>query len=189
MNKTNFSSIYGHPLIKPAEYEKIAAAHDQLVFKKGDTFLLNGETAREYYLITTGLVRSFVYDYTGNEITTDFFSDNDFAIEVSSFFQQVPTRENIVAVTDGTAWKMSLEKFQELFITLEGIREWGRQWMSLQLFLAKQRSVDIVTKSAKDRYLELLNTKPEIIQNAPLKQIASYLGVTDTSLSRIRRGI
>jgi hypothetical protein len=61
--------------------------------------------------------------------------------------------------------------------------------MANQLFAAKQRLMDITTKSAAERYLMLLNSKPEVIKQAPLKYIASYLGITDTSLSRIRKEI
>lgn len=53
----------------------------------------------------------------------------------------------------------------------------------------KQKSLDIVTETATNRYLKLLKEKPQIIQNAPLKQIASFLGITDTSLSRIRKDL
>jgi len=61
--------------------------------------------------------------------------------------------------------------------------------MSQQLFIYKQRSIEMFTLSATKRYLNLLQQKPQVVQFAPLKQIASYLGVTDTSLSRIRKEI
>ncbi|HTN69188.1 MAG TPA: hypothetical protein VLZ33_06975 [Dysgonamonadaceae bacterium] len=94
-----------------------------------------------------------------------------------------------MSLTEGCAWKIELESFEELFHKIEGLREWGRAWMSSQLFIAKQRSIDMRTKSATERYLMLVNDKPQIIQQAPLKYIASYLGITDTSLSRIRKEI
>ena len=53
----------------------------------------------------------------------------------------------------------------------------------------KQRSLDVVMKTASERYLKLMKEKPQIIQNVPLKQIAYFLGITDCSLSRIRREI
>ena len=68
-------------------------------------------------------------------------------------------------------------------------KEWGRLWFTFQLFSLKQRTVNMLTETATQRYLTLLKNKPQIIQNAALKQIASYLGITDTSLSRIRKEI
>jgi DNA-binding MarR family transcriptional regulator len=59
--------------------------------------------------------------------------------------------------------------------------------MSEQLFVSKIRSVEMITENASHRYLKLIKEKPQVIRQAPLKQIASYLGITDTSLSRIRK--
>ena len=115
------------------------------------------------------------------------FVKNEIIIEVSSIFQRIPTQENIVCITDCECWKFDFETFQELFHKIPNLREWGRAWMSHQLFVYKQRSVEMFTLSATKRYLNLLEQKPHVIQFAPLKQIASYLGVTDTSLSRIRK--
>ena len=61
--------------------------------------------------------------------------------------------------------------------------------MTGRLFHFKQRSVEMVTVSAKERYLKLIKEKPQVIQQSPLKYIASYLGITDTSFSRIRKEI
>ncbi len=184
-----FQNIYHHPLIKKDDLKKIIDAHQKINFSKGYLFLESGKMANEYYLIENGLLRVFVHDYNGNEITTDFHSTEEISIEVSSLFQRIPTKENISALTNGKAWKIEFETFQELFHEIESFREWGRAWMSQQLFISKQRSIDMLTKSATERYLKLINEKPEIIQQAPLKHIASYLGITDTSLSRIRKEI
>ena len=69
------------------------------------------------------------------------------------------------------------------------MREWGRAWFTFQLFTMKERSLGTITETAKNRYLKLMKDKPEILLNAPLKQIATFLGITDTSLSRIRKEI
>ena len=136
-----------------------------------------------------GLVRAFVHDLDNNDITTEFFCENEIVIIPSSLFQRNPSRENLQAITDCTLWKIDFEKFQELFLQIDGVKEWGRLWFSHQVFYLKQRSLDVILKSASERYLKLMKERPQIIQNAPLKQIASYLGVTDSSLSRIRREI
>ncbi|MCL7988147.1 hypothetical protein M8998_09385 [Sphingobacterium sp. lm-10] len=93
------------------------------------------------------------------------------------------------AITDGSGWVLPYGIFQELFHAIPGFSEWGRLWMTNKLFQFKQRSIDIITLSARARYLNIIANKPQVIKYAPLKQIASYLGVTDTSLSRIRKDI
>lgn len=189
MNEKFFQKIYNHSLLKKDDLNEIIDAHQKVIFPKGYLFLESGKMANEYYLIENGLVRVFVHDYNGNEITTDFLSSKEVLIEVSSLFQRIPTKENLIALTDGKAWKIEFETFQRLFHKIEGFREWGRTWMSQQLFISKERSIDTFTKSATERYLKLISEKPEILQHAPLKHIASYLGITDTSLSRIRKDI
>ena len=189
MNIDFFQSIYNHPLINKNDLNEIIDAHEKIAFSKGLLFLEIGKMANEYYLIENGLLRAFVHDYNGNEITTDFYSINEISIEVSSLFQRIPTKENIIALTNGIAWKIEFDKFQELFHKIEGFREWGRAWMSGQLFISKQRSIEMLTKNATERYKALINDKPVIVQHAPIKHIASYLGITDTSLSRIRKEI
>ncbi len=189
MDHTFFQAIYNHPLISTADFNSIMQAHEKVKFTKGDVFLKYGQTANAYYLVETGLLRAFVTDYSGNEITTAFFSPNEISIEISSFFQRIATQENIIAVTSGNAYKIDFAVFQSLFERSEGFREWGRSWMSNQLFIAKQRAVDIITKTATERYWALMAERPTIIQKAPIKLIASYLGIADTSLSRIRKEV
>jgi hypothetical protein len=73
--------------------------------------------------------------------------------------------------------------------TIEAFREVGRTRLVNNYFELKNHSVSIIADPARDRYINLLKSKPDIVQNVPLKQIATYLGITDTSLSRIRKEI
>lgn len=189
MNHPLLEKVYQHPLLSSKDLSAIMAAHQQITYAKGDFVLKEGQIAQSYAIIESGLMRSFVHDFNGNEITTNFFDSHDISIEVSSLFQRIPTSENIQVLTDCVCWEISFDVFQALFHSIKGFSEWGRAWMSNELFMLKQRSVTMLTKSATERYLELLEQKPQIIQQASLKYVASYLGITDTSLSRIRKEI
>lgn len=184
-----FQNIYKHPLLPEADLQSIMHLHKQVNFNKGDIILRSGCIANEYYLLETGLVRAFVINYNEDEITTGFFTDGEIIISPPSLFQRIPSQETLQAVTDCIAWKIVFDDFQQLYHNLPGFREWGRLWFSQQLFSLKQRSLDMITETATNRYLKLIKEKPQVIQNVPLKQIATYLGVTDTSLSRIRKDI
>ncbi len=184
-----FEKIYNHPSIKKDDYKELMASHSKIDFSKNEIVLNEGKISNDYYLIESGLFRSFVNDFNGNEITTDFFGPNEVLIEVPSLFLRIPSKENLQALTDCSAWKIEFSDFQKLFGSIEGFTEWGRTWMSNQLFISKQRAVNMLTQSATERYLDLIKEQPEIIKRVPLKYIASYLGVTDTSLSRIRKEI
>lgn len=79
------------------------------------------------------------------------------------------------------------ETFNAHFNQFEYYRDWGRAHLVTNFFALKQRTLSMITDQASDRYQELLETRPEIFQKASLKHIASFLGITDTSLSRIRK--
>lgn len=187
MTSKIFDVYSDFPFFFEEELSEICLAHEKMIFQKGDFILEEGKTANEYYILEKGLARSFVNDFNGNDVTTHFFVEKEVVIDVSSLFQRIPTQENIVCITDCECWKLDFEVFQELFHRIPNLREWGRAWMSQELFRYKQRSVEMFTLSATKRYLNLLQEKHQVVQYAPLKQIASYLGVTDTSLSRIRK--
>lgn len=187
MTSKIFDVYSDFPFFFEKELSEICLAHEKMIFQKGDFILEEGKTANEYYILEKGLARSFVNDFNGNDVTTHFFVEKEVVIDVSSLFQRIPTQENIVCITDCECWKLDFEVFQELFHRIPNLREWGRSWMSQELFRYKQRSVEMFTLSATKRYLNLLQEKHQVVQYAPLKQIASYLGVTDTSLSRIRK--
>jgi len=98
-------------------------------------------------VIEKGLFRSFLYDYNGNEITVEFYCPKEILIESFSLFRRIPSKETYQAISDGTVWKIEYDAFQDLLQRVEGFREWGRTWATNQLFVLKQRSIDILTIS------------------------------------------
>ncbi|NQD70554.1 Crp/Fnr family transcriptional regulator [Sphingobacterium shayense] len=178
---------YHYPTMTSADLDKLVEHHERITFKKGDLLLKEGQISDSYYILEDGIVRSYIYDYQGNDISTNFFCKDELVIEVASIFHHIPTQENMVCLTDCVLWEIKFGAFQGLFESIPALTEWGRAWMALQLLLTKKRTLDIISLSAIDRYTLLLEEKPQILQQAPLKHIASYLGITDTSLSRIRK--
>ncbi len=181
--------VYQYPALTQAELKQLFAAHERISFAKGALILKEGSVPNEYFILESGVARSYVMDYNGNDINTNFFTCNQVIIEVASLFQRSKSKENIEALTDCKCWKINFDRFQELYHSIKNFSEWGRAWMSNKLFEFKQRSVEMITDSATDRYLKLFNENPNVLQYAPLKNIATYLGITDTSLSRIRKEI
>ncbi len=181
------TTLYQHPLLTPQDLQQIFEVHQKVYFKKGDFLLKKGQVANAYFCIERGLIRSYVYDYNGHDITTGFMGHNEIAIDVVSLFHSIPTVEYYQALTDCECYAIDLASFQELYHSIRGLNEWGRAWMADNLFQLKQRTISMITDSASVRYERLESEHPHILQQAPLKIIASYLGITDTSLSRIRK--
>lgn len=186
-NNLKLSETFKKAGIVNADLEKVLASFNSEFIKKGQSLLQEGQYSNHYYWIEDGLVRTFAIDTTGNDITTGFYGSNQIILEPSSFFLHHPTKENIEATTDCICWKTNFETFQILFNEIAPYREWGRTHLVKRLVELKQRSLSRITDSAKSRYIHLTETAPEILAQAPLKHIASYLGITDTSLSRIRK--
>jgi|SRR5690554_4663048 len=189
MSLLSFMQVYRHPSFRMGELEMIQKAHHSAHLRKGDYLLQKGQIANEYHIVEEGLIRTFLYDFEGNEITTGFIGDGEVVIEVASIFQRMPTQEYIQCLTDAHLWKIDFTVFQELFHRIPPFREWGRDWMSGELYKSKIRATEMITLPAAKRYLQLVKDHPQVVQQAPLKHIASYLGITDTSLSRIRKEI
>jgi CRP-like cAMP-binding protein len=182
------NTIFKSENFEQEDLEKILSQYQRIEFAKNDYLVEEGTTANFYYFLESGFARSFAIDLEGNDITTKFFSASDIVIDWHSYFLKTKCRENIQAITPYVAWKISFENFMKLF-SIEAFRDVGRTRLVNNYFELKNHSVSIIADPAKDRYLNLIKDKPDIVQNVPLKQIATYLGITDTSLSRIRKEI
>jgi CRP-like cAMP-binding protein len=187
-DKHFLKSIFNEQNFKKEELEIILNQYERIELARNEFFIEEGNTANFYFFIESGFARSYVIDLEGNDITTKFYSAKDILIDWHSYFLKTKCRENIQAITTCVAWKISFDNFMKLF-SIEAFREVGRTRLVNNYFELKNHSVSIIADTAKDRYLNLLKSKPDIIQNVPLKQIATYLGITDTSLSRIRKEI
>ncbi len=174
---------------KENELEQIIPKFKQVSFSKNEYLLREGKTENQYWFLESGFARSYVNDVNGNDITTNFYSSGDIVIDWSSFFLRNPTRENIQALTDCKCWQLDFETFQQLFHSIEAFREQGRRRLVSSYFALKNKTESLIAEEAKDRYLKLLREKPQIVHNVALKHIATFLGITDTSLSRIRKEI
>lgn len=170
------------------ELELVLAQFKQVEFKKNDYLIEEGRVSNYYYFLESGYARSFAVDPEGKDITTKFFASSDIVIDWHSYFLKKPSLESIQAIKACVAHKIYFEDFMKLF-TIEAFREVGRTRLVNNYFGLKAHSVAMITDAAQERYLHLVKTMPFIVQNVPLKYIATYLGITDTSLSRIRKDI
>lgn len=190
MNYEHFlKTIFSPTDFNTRELELILPKFEQVTFAKNDFLLQEGTTANYYWFIESGFLRSFVNDTEGNDISTNFYSKGDITIDWPSFFLRTPTRENIQALSACVCWQLDFDSFQELFNGIETFREHGRRRLVSSYFALKNHSVSIIADQAKARYMHLLETKPHIVQNVPVQHIATYLGITKFSLSRIRKEI
>jgi CRP-like cAMP-binding protein len=181
--------VFASSGITKEELKLIIPRYKEVTFNKNDYLLKEGKVEKSYWFVESGFIRSYIIDTEGNDITFNFYASGDVVIDYPSIFFFAPTRENIQALTDCVCWEIDVDSFQELFGSVPNYREQQKALLVGSYFALKEHSISLIADEAKDRYLKLLKEKPHIIQNVSLKHIATFLGVTDTSLSRIRKEI
>jgi CRP-like cAMP-binding protein len=188
MSKEALTTFFqSNNLISSSTAKEITEKFAHKVVSKNDFQFSAGKICDEYLFLEKGYMRSFAHNTDGNEVTTGFYSPGQVVFEVASFFNRSKSKENIQAITNCEGWYISYQQLNELFHALPEFREFGRSVLVKGYAELKTRMLLMITETAEERYVQLLKTNPEIFQQVPLKQIASYLGITDTSLSRIRK--
>lgn len=189
MTQHFLNTVFASSGITKDELNIIIPKYTKVTFEKNDYLLQQGQVEKKYWFLESGFLRSYVTDTEGNDITFNLYASGDVVIDYPSIFFFAPTRENIQALTDCVCWEITFDDFQEMFNTISSFREQQRGLLVGSYFALKEHSISLIADEAKTRYLKLLKQKPHIIQNVSLKHIATFLGITDTSLSRIRKEI
>lgn len=171
--------------------DEVQLLTDTMVVKqfKKDSFLLKeGQLNKDTFFILDGLVREYkVID--GEEITTHFFSEEQWIISLTSFTEETPSTHNLICMEDTTVVIGNETKAQELFKQYPRFETVSRMVMET-VFSEQQKTMSAyLTDSPEQRYLRLFETQPDLIQRVPQYQLASYIGVKPESLSRIRKRI
>ena len=174
-------------LVSPKAAEDIANTFSPKEITKNSFLLKEGRVSDEYFFLENGFIRAFANDIEGNDVTTNFYSNCQVVFEVSSFFNRTASKENFQAIVDCEGWYITYEQLNNLFHSMHEFRDFGRSILVKGISSLKIRMLSMITETAEQRYDTLLKTNPEIFQQVALKHIASYLGITDTSLSRIRK--
>ena len=148
--------------------------------------LQQGKYSRNLFFLKSGFARGF-YSADGKEVTTWFAAENDILVSFHAFITQKPSYESIELLAPCTLVRISYDNLQNLYKTYEEFNTIGRLITEKYYIDLEERTRSLQLNSAKERYDILLKTQPDILQNAPLSQIASYLGMTQETLSRVRR--
>lgn len=190
MDKSSINN-YFHSLfsIKDEVVEKITETFKPFELKANDILLDQNTISTKTYFLEKGYVRSYLLNEDNEEITTNIYAAPCFVNDFLSFFRQQPTKEIYQTVTDSTFWETGLENVQHNFHNIPEFREFSRLLFVLNYHNIHDRLIEMASQKASTRYANLMKKDPNIFQHVPLKIIASYLGIKDSSLSRIRRGI
>ena len=147
-----------------------------------------GQIASQLYFINRGYVRVFTLE-DGYEVTNHLNCPPGFITSFSSFARQLPAPDYVECITDTDLLAISHPDLNQLYSQSPRLAEFGRLIFEQSVTYNEQRTKDLVSLTAEQRYLNLLQQHPDVVQNVPLQYIASFIGIKPESLSRIRRQI
>ena len=172
------------PLSNDAE-QVLCSCFEKLVLPKNEFLVTEGKVCRHLYFLEQGAIRGY-YLQDGKEITNWFGFENDFVTSSHSFITGQPAVENIQLLEGSVLWSISKEKLTGLFNQYHDIERLVRIAYEKYYIRLEERFVNAQFKTAAELYEGLLRRTPHILERVPLGMIASYLGISQETLSRIR---
>lgn len=181
----NIKSIY--PL-KETDLDLLVKGLKRVEFPKNHLIIQSDRIERSLYFLEKGVARAYC-DGKDNQITFWFGVEGDAVFSYHSYINGTPGYENIVLLEDSVLYEIKTEVLEQLFQRHIGLANWGRKFAELELIKTEERFIGRLFTPAAERYAELLLNSPSLLQRVQLGYIASYLGVTQVTLSRIRADI
>ena len=162
---------------------------DEVSFKKKEFLTKRGDVEKYAYFILDGAVKYEAITEEGKEICVDLGFQGNLVSSFSSCLSQRPSNISIQAVTNIKAFRLRYPPVLELLETSKNAERFHRL-IAEQLYIREtRRTYTLISKSAEERYLHLLENQPDALRLIPIKDLASYLGIHPDSLSRIRNTI
>lgn len=184
-----FNYIRKFGILNDREKLLIADGLQEITVQKGEAFIEAGKVSRKIAFVKEGVFRSLYYNRQGDDFTRYFIYEGRFIGDFHGFADQMPSLEYIEAITDGVLLAIDLEHFKKLE---KEIAIWPVLFARLHAFVAENKlkvANTMLNLDAKARYIHFLNHYPGLANRVPQSMLASYLGITPSSLSRIRRNI
>lgn len=155
----------------------------------GEVLTDEGETERGFLLVLEGVHRAFFTTREGNEHTVAFSYPVDYSGIPDSFFLQVPSAYRLESLSESSFLATDYDTLSALMDKHRELERWAWHLLASALRGRSKRERDHLILTAKERYERLLEESPQLVQRVPLKHIASYLGMSPETLSRVRGSI
>ncbi len=160
----------------------------RLELDKGHILVRQNSVCNYLYFIESGLTRTYYFN-EGKDITDWISPENTFACSIVSFISRKPDRRQIELLEPSILWSLQYYEIEHLCAKHHDVERMIRHLVSSGLVQLQRRFDDLHFATALQRYQTLMNENPTLIQRVPLGMIASYLGITQETLSRIRSRI
>lgn len=171
------------------EREWCAASFQPVSITKNTIIEKAGKVPEYLYFIVSGYLRIFHLNEKGEEITTHINCPPGFITSYFNYINQVPSDENLESITDCQLLRITKTNLEALIDKSTAFKDFSISVFQESISYNENRSRELATLTAEQRYLKLIKEYPGIIQNVPLQYIASFLGMNSKSLSRIRKQV
>ena len=171
--------------LPPASMERLKACLAETAYPKGHCVLRMGRVERDVFYIKQGIARAYTL-IDGKDVTFWIGKEGATIVSMKGYVSNEAGYETVELMEDSVLYALKRDDLQRLFAEDIHIANWGRRYAEMELLNTEQRLIPLLLATASDRYRQLLAENPEFLQRLPLGSIASYLGVTPVSLSRIR---
>lgn len=168
--------------------EQAIAHFSELKLKKNQYFVRENEICNQFCFIESGILQHSIL-VEGEEKTSYLALKNSVTSSLSSFLFQKPSRKSIKAIADAKLWVVDLKTFKELIVNNEAFHLFYYNLIEKQICLIDDYRIDLLTLTPEERYRKLLATEPKLLQEVPLHYLASFLGISNRHMSRIRRNV
>lgn len=162
---------------------------ERLILNKREVFSKEGYKNKKIYFVEDGLIRSFYYNEKGREITTNFCMKGASFACIDTLFKNIPTKYNFETLEDSIVLVCDYQKIEDLCMESVEYARLARFILGDLMTQMADRIAFLQYLSAKEKYDKLMTDTPTIIQKVPLGMVASYLGITQETLSRIRNNV
>jgi CRP-like cAMP-binding protein len=159
-----------------------------LELPKNEFLVRENQVCPYFCFIESGLLQHAI-DVNGEEKTTYLSLPHTFTVSLHSFLHQLPSRKHIKTLSDCRLWVIDLPTFQDLIANHQPFHDFYFQLIERQICLIDEYRIDLLTLSPEERYLKLLQNDTVLIQQVPLHYLASFLGISNRHMSRIRKNI
>lgn len=171
--------------LSDGDIELLYQVLEKRVFDSNEVFFVEGQIAGEIYFVNKGCVRLF-YNVDTEDKTAFFYTQGHFICAGESYNNGIPARENYQTLGNTELYIFKKSKVQELLASHPKFEVIGRVATENELILSQKIIASFVTMTAEERYLELLDVQKDLFQMVPQRYIASFLGISAETLSRIK---
>ncbi|WP_116789569.1 Crp/Fnr family transcriptional regulator [Flavobacterium psychrotrophum] len=170
------------------ELSGLVALFSRVELSRGEIIIREGYVEDHLFFIEQGIARAYS-DATDKQVTFWFGMPGDYIISAHSFANNRPGYESIEVLEDSIMYKVKSKDLIALFEKNVALANWGRKLAERELLKLEEMFIKRQFKTASQLYIELLERIPSLPNRVPLKYIASYLGISQVSLSRIRANV